>query len=57
MESSKFRCGDIVQAYKTFIGYITWIDHKNDAADVEWEEDEGWNSASIPFRFLEKVEN
>ena len=57
MESFKFKCGDMVQAYKRFIGYITWIDHKNDTADVEWEEEKGWASANIPFKYLEKVES
>ena len=57
MESFKFKCGDMVQAYKRFIGYITWVDHKNDTADVEWEEEKGWASANIPFKYLEKVEN
>ena len=39
MESSKkFKVGDFVQAYKKFCGYITWIDHKNESADVEWDE-------------------
>ena len=56
MESSKFKVGDFVEAYREFCGYITWIDRKNDTADVEWEEDKGWNSANIPFRFLKKVE-
>jgi hypothetical protein len=57
MESSKkFEVSDMVEAYKQFIGYITYIDRKNDTADVEWEEEDGWNSTSIPLKYLKKVE-
>jgi hypothetical protein len=52
----EFKAGDIVEAYRRFIGYITWVDRKNDTADVEWEEEDGWNSANIPLKFLKKVE-
>lgn len=57
MEFFKFRVGDFVEAYNEFCGYITWIDHKNETADVEWEEDNGWFSANIPLKYLKKVEN
>jgi hypothetical protein len=57
MEFSDFNFGDMVVAYKRFIGYITHIDRKNDTADVEWEEEDGWNAANIPLKYLKKVEN
>ena len=58
MESSKFEVGDFVQAYKEFCGYITWIDRKNESADVEWDESGPYQEcAHIPFKYLEKVEN
>ncbi len=55
MEFSELNFGDMVVAYKRFIGYITHIDRKNDTADVEWEEEDGWNTANIPLRYLEKL--
>lgn len=59
MESfKKFEVGDFVEAYKKFCGYITWIDHKNESADVEWEESDlpYPNCVHVPFKYLEKVE-
>ena len=57
MESFDFKAGDMVQVHKRFIGYIIYIDHKNDTADVEWEEYGECTSANIPLRYLEKVED
>lgn len=57
MESSKFEVGDMVEAYKRIIGHITYIDHKNDVADVEWDEGNfNYNSMCVPLKYLEKVE-
>lgn len=55
MEPCEFKVNDVVEAYKSFIGYITYIDHKNDTAEVEWEEDGEWNSANIPLKNLVKI--
>ena len=58
MVSSKFEVGDMVEAYNRIIGYITYIDHKNETADIEWDEGNfDYNSAVVPFKYLEKVEN
>lgn len=56
MVYSEFIVGDTVEAYKQFIGYVTYIDCENNTADVEWEEDKGWNSASVPLKDLKKVD-
>ena len=57
MESSKFEVGDMVEAYKRIIGWITYIDHKNEVADVVWDEGNfEYNSMCVPFKYLEKVE-
>lgn len=53
----EFEVNDLVEAYKSFIGYITYVDRKNDTADVEWEEDGKWNSANIPLKHLVKINN
>ena len=54
-----FEVGDFVVAYNEICGYITWIDHKNDSADVEWEDDDlpYAKCAHIPFKYLKKVES
>lgn len=60
MESFKtFKVGDIVQIYKRIIGTITWVDYKNDEADVEWEDSSlpYPNIVSVPFKFIEFVED
>ena len=57
MESSKFEVDDMVEAYDRIIGYITYIDHKNDVADVEWDEGNfDYNSMCVPLKYLKKVE-
>ena len=53
----EFEVNDLVEAYKSFIGYITYVDRKNNTADVEWEEDGEWNSANIPLKHLVKINN
>ena len=57
MESAKnFEVGDMVEAYKHIIGWITYIDHKNETADVEWDEGNfDYTSMVVPFKYLEKV--
>jgi hypothetical protein len=57
MESAKnFEVGDMVEAYKRIIGWITYIDHKNETADVEWDEGNfDYTSMVVPFKYLEKV--
>ena len=58
MESSQFEVGDMVEAYDRIIGYITYIDRKNDIADIEWDEGNfDYNSMCVPFKYLKKVEN
>ncbi len=53
-----FEVGDMVEAYKRIIGWITYIDHKNEVADIEWDEGNfDYNSMCVPFKYLEKVEN
>lgn len=54
-----FEVGDFVEAYNEFCGYITWIDHKNESADVEWEDDtlSYTRCTYIPFTYLKKVED
>ena len=54
-----FEVGDFVVAYNEICGHITWIDHKNDSADIEWEDDDlpYAKCAHIPFKYLKKVEN
>lgn len=57
MESSKFEVGDMVEAYNRIIGYITYIDQKNEVADVEWDEGNfDYNSMCVPLKYLTKVE-
>ena len=52
----EFQVGDMVEAYKRIIGWITYIDHKNETADVEWDEGNfDYNTTSVPFKYLEKV--
>ena len=57
MESSKFEVGDMVEAYNRIIGYITYIDRKNEEADVEFDEgDFDYNCMCVPLKYLKKVE-
>lgn len=54
----EFKVGDMVVAYDTIIGYITYINHQKEEADVEW--DEGgfdYNGTVVPFKYLKKMEN
>lgn len=54
---NNFKVGDMVEAYKRIIGYITYIDYKNETADIEWDEGNfDYVSAVVPFKYLEKVE-
>ncbi len=53
----EFKVGDIVEAYDRIIGYITYINHKNKEADVEWDEGNfDYNCTVVPFKYLKKVE-
>ena len=57
MESSNFEVGDMVEVYQRIIGWITYIDHKNDTADIEWDEGNfDYNSMVVPFKYITKVE-
>lgn len=57
MESSKFKVGDMVEAYNRVIGYITYIDYRKEEADVEWDEGNfDYNCTVVPFKHLKKVE-
>ena len=59
MESSKpFEVGDMVEAYRYIIGYITYIDYRKEEADIEWDEGNfDYNSMVVPFQYLEKIDN
>jgi hypothetical protein len=59
MEFSKnFEVGDMVEAYGRIIGYITYINHQKEEADVEWDEGNfDYNYTVVPFKYLKKVEN
>lgn len=53
----EFCVGDVVEAYKHIIGWITHIDRKNEIADIEWDEGNfEYNTTSVPLKYLEKVE-
>ncbi len=57
MESSKFKVGDMVEAYNRVIGYITYIDYRKEKAAVEWDEGNfDYNCTIVPFKHLKKVE-
>jgi hypothetical protein len=59
MESSKnFEVGDMVEAYNGYIiGRITYINHKKEEADVEWDEGNfDYNCMIVPFKYLKKME-
>ena len=57
MESSKFEVGDMVEAYNQYIGWITYINHKTEEADVEFDcGNIEYTAAVVPFKYLEKVE-
>ena len=52
----EFEVNDLVEAYKSFIGYITYVDRKNNTADVEWDEGNfDYNCTVVPLKYLEKV--
>ena len=54
----EFNVGDVVEAYKHIIGWITQIDSKNAVAIVVWDDGNfDYNTTSVPFKYLEKVEN
>ena len=58
MESSKFEVGDMVEIYDRIIGWITYIDHKNEIADVEWDEGNfDYACTVVPFKYIKKVEH
>ena len=58
MEYSKFVVGDMVIAYKQYIGWITYINYKKEEADVEFDYgNTEFAAAVVPFKYLEKVEN
>ena len=59
MESAKtFEVGDMVEIYDRIIGWITYIDHKNETADVEWDEGNfDYNCTVVPFKYIKKVEH
>jgi hypothetical protein len=42
-----FKVGDTVVINKMFVGEITYIDHKNEQADVEWEEIDGFINCGV----------
>jgi hypothetical protein len=53
----KFKVGDMVEAYNSVIGYITYIDYRKEEADVEWDEGNfDYNCTVVPFKYLKKVE-
>lgn len=54
-----FKVGDFVEAYGGHIvGYITYINHQKEEADVEWDEGNfDYNCTVVPFKYLKKVEN
>jgi hypothetical protein len=54
----EFKVGDMVEAYNRIIGYITYINHQKEEADVEWDEGNfDYNCTVVPFKYLKKVEN
>ena len=59
MESSKnFEVGDMVEAYRQYTGWITYINYKNEEADVEFDYGvTDYTAAVVPLKYLKKVEN
>lgn len=57
MEYSKnFEVGDMVEAYNQYIGWITYINYKNEEADVEFDYGTEFTAAVVPLKHLKKVE-
>ena len=57
INSNELQVGDMVEIYNRIIGWITYIDHKNDTADVEWDEGNfDYNCTVVPFKHIKKVE-
>ncbi len=55
----EFKVGDMVEAYNGYIiGWITYINHQKEEADVEWDEGNfDYNCTVVPFKYLKKMEN
>ena len=57
----EFKVGDTVVIYNSTIAEITYIDHKDETADVEWDECLAYtNCACIPLKnliFVARKEN
>jgi transcription antitermination factor NusG len=55
----EFKVGDMVEAYNgDIIGWITYINHQKEEADVEWDEGNfDYNCTVVPFKHLKKVLN
>ena len=55
--SKKFSVGDMVVAYRQYVGWIAYVNYKNQEADVEFDYgNTDYDAAVVPFKHLEKVE-
>lgn len=54
----EFKVGDMVEAYNgCIIGWITYINHQKEEADIEWDEGNfDYNCTVVPFKYLKKME-
>ena len=53
-----FEVGDMVVVYNQYIGWITYIDHRTDVVDVEFDAGvTDFSAMAVPLKYVKKVES